>query len=323
MNEQKPDPPLVSVIIPTYNRSKTVGRSITSVLLQTYRPVEIVVVDDGSTDETQAVLDCFGESIRVIRQANAGPSAARNRGVTESSGEIVAFLDSDDVWLPEKLASQICVLEQGGREICCCICNCDLEDAGGRRTTSFESSGLNGAPDYGVLRNPEEIMSSRFLLFNQVVAIRKAAFDSVGGFNESLWLLEDHHLALKLSVLGAWGVVARPLVVKYEETDSLGGAGRMDSVGHLLAVDRMFSLFLVENDPRIGGEMRRRVARKREQLGTLIRAHRRLESASILTSWFGAAQLFSKKVAASVKRRTLLNPRPEFVSLKLPSKGSD
>jgi glycosyltransferase involved in cell wall biosynthesis len=90
--------PLVSAIIPTYNRASLVCAAIDSVRQQTYENVEIIVVDDGSTDDTQARLKVYGDSVRVVVQDNTGPAAARNLGIELSRGEIVAFLDSDDMW---------------------------------------------------------------------------------------------------------------------------------------------------------------------------------------------------------------------------------
>jgi glycosyltransferase involved in cell wall biosynthesis len=101
----------VSVVIPTYNRAQFVGEAIESVLGQTARPLEIIVVDDGSTDDTEAVCRKFGAQIRYIRQANGGVSAARNHGIRESRGDLIAFLDSDDRWAPEKLELQAGAIE--------------------------------------------------------------------------------------------------------------------------------------------------------------------------------------------------------------------
>src|SRR5947209_13220762 len=97
----------VSVIIPTYNHGRFIADAIESVLAQTYPVSEIIVVDDGSTDETQEVVEKFGEKVRYIEQANAGVSAARNTGIENSDGDLVAFLDADDTWLPEKIEKQV------------------------------------------------------------------------------------------------------------------------------------------------------------------------------------------------------------------------
>jgi len=97
----------ISVVIPAYNAAEYIGRAIDSVLAQTRRPDEIIVVDDGSTDDTASIVETYGSQVRLIRQENAGVSAARNTGIDAATGEWIAFLDSDDEWLKEKLQLQV------------------------------------------------------------------------------------------------------------------------------------------------------------------------------------------------------------------------
>jgi glycosyltransferase involved in cell wall biosynthesis len=97
--------PRVSVVIPTYNCAKFLGRTIDSALRQTYRDFEIIVVDDGSTDGTQALVAAYEESVRYVYQTNQGASAARNAALSRASGELIAYLDADDLWRPDKLIS--------------------------------------------------------------------------------------------------------------------------------------------------------------------------------------------------------------------------
>jgi len=99
--------PRVSVIIPTYNRANLISETIDSVLDQTYKDYEIIVIDDGSTDNTQEVLSLYGERIKIIQQNNQGQGPARNTGIKSSRGEWIAFLDSDDLWKPNKLKEQV------------------------------------------------------------------------------------------------------------------------------------------------------------------------------------------------------------------------
>jgi glycosyltransferase involved in cell wall biosynthesis len=109
-------PATFSVVIPAYNTADTLGEAIDSVLAQTRQDFEIIVVDDGSSDDTAAVAEGFGDRrIRVYRQENAGPSAARNRGIAEALGEYVSSLDSDDLWLPDYLAEMGRALEENPR----------------------------------------------------------------------------------------------------------------------------------------------------------------------------------------------------------------
>jgi glycosyltransferase involved in cell wall biosynthesis len=100
-------PPRVSIVIPTYNRAWTLAEAIDSVLGQTFASFEIIVVDDGSTDGTARLLQRYGSAVRVLRQINQGVSAARNAGIRSARGELIALLDSDDLWRPEKLARQV------------------------------------------------------------------------------------------------------------------------------------------------------------------------------------------------------------------------
>ena len=104
--------PLVSVIIPVYNGAAFLATAVASVLAQTYQPLEIIVIDDGSTDESAQVARQFGDQVRYLHQSNQGPAAARNRGVALATGDLIAFLDHDDCWLPDKLQQQVRYLQQ-------------------------------------------------------------------------------------------------------------------------------------------------------------------------------------------------------------------
>ena len=110
--------PRVSVIIPSFNRAHCIAGSVESVLAQTFQDLEVIVVDDGSTDDTQEVLARFGNRVRVIRQENGGVSAARNAGIRAARADWIAFQDSDDTWRPEKLQTQIDCLQKYQGQIC-------------------------------------------------------------------------------------------------------------------------------------------------------------------------------------------------------------
>jgi glycosyltransferase involved in cell wall biosynthesis len=105
------DRPLVSVVVPAYNCARYVAEALRSALEQQYNPVEIIVVNDGSTDDTPEVIRTFGDRITLINQSNAGAAAARNAAIEKARGDYIAFLDSDDLWLPGKLAAQVSYLE--------------------------------------------------------------------------------------------------------------------------------------------------------------------------------------------------------------------
>ena len=121
MKEYVAERPLVSVVIPVYNRMDTIERSINSVLNQTYKNIEIIVIDDGSIDDTLKIIEHLSISdIKVLKQNHGGANAARNLGISAAKGEFIAFQDSDDEWLPDKLEKQITYMLEGGYEACYC-----------------------------------------------------------------------------------------------------------------------------------------------------------------------------------------------------------
>ncbi len=153
--------PLVSCIIPVFNGERFVAESLDSALEQTYGPIEIVVVNDGSTDGTKAVLDRYGERIKVIDQANAGATAARSVGVEASSGSLLAFLDQDDLWLPEKTEMQI---ERLAARPGAGICTCMIENFW-ERELADEAERLRGTKHHGPrMASMQGMMISRKVL---------------------------------------------------------------------------------------------------------------------------------------------------------------
>lgn len=194
--------PMVSVVIPTHNCAPYVEEAIRSVLSQSYSNKEVVIVDDGSTDDTHLRMSSFGESIRVIRQRNAGPAAARNRGVSAARGEYVAFLDGDDVWLPGKLDAQMRYLTAnpdvrlvyGGFSLW-------RADAAGRYPPA-ESLGDESSDGDGAWI-PAGYLYSRLLLDSVIciitTVIHRSVFDTLRGFDESLRTGEDYDFWIRAS----------------------------------------------------------------------------------------------------------------------------
>lgn len=208
--------PLVSVIVPTYNRAGVVGDTIEDLFQQTYQNIEIIVVDDGSTDETQLKLTSYGDRIRWTAQKNAGPSAARNRGIAMANGEIVAFQDSDDVWHPTKIERQVSLLQRAGPSVVCCVCD-SIVQLPNCVVRAFERAPVNFPIEEGIWLNVPEVLATRFFLFNQVVAVRRDVLARIGGFDESLRLMEDLQLALRLSLEGPWAFIRDPLATRQEK----------------------------------------------------------------------------------------------------------
>lgn len=205
--------PLVSVVIPTYNRAHVICEAVDSVLAQTYPRVEVIVVDDGSTDDTSLKLKSYGKRIRVVSQSNAGPAIARNRGITLSNGDVIAFQDSDDTWHSTKLERQVALLEKGGNSVPCCLSNATVEGASNGEITSFKSSFIDPPYQEGFWFNAAEVLATRFILFNQTAAIRRDVLERIGGFDESLKYIEDYDLSLRIALEGPWAFIQPPLVL--------------------------------------------------------------------------------------------------------------
>jgi len=203
---------LVSVIIPTYNRAGIIGETIENIFQQTYLNIEVIVVDDGSTDDTASVLRSFGSRIRWIARENAGPAAARNRGLAMAKGEIIAFQDSDDAWHPTKIERQVSLLERAGSSVPCCLCNVAFHSENGRGMTSFDNAPITPPYEEGLWMNVAEVLTTRFILFNQASAIRRSVVEKLGGFDERLKYLEDYEFSLRLAVEGPWAFIRTPLV---------------------------------------------------------------------------------------------------------------
>ena len=194
-----------TVIIPTFNRSAFLKESIESVLAQTYRYFELIVVDDGSTDNTPEVLSSFKGKISIITGRHEGPSAARNRGIMAARGKLIAFLDSDDLWMPDKLKKQMDFFRKNPEAFVC-----QTEEIWIRN---------------GVRVNPREKhrkysgwIFDRCLplciVSPSAVMIRRNVFDRVGLFDETMPACEDYDLWLRIAPLYQIYLIEEPLVIK-------------------------------------------------------------------------------------------------------------
>lgn len=182
--------PKVSVIIPTYNRARYICRAINSVLNQTFTDYEIIIVDDGSTDNTREVLAQYGNRIVYLSQSNKGISASRNRGISAAQGEYIAFLDSDDEWLPEKLTIQVDMLDKNERLGLACSRMLILDSDGKQRGYK---------PEERTGRNFRELIEIGGDLPTSTVMTRKACFDKVGVFDETLPPMEDFEMWVRIA----------------------------------------------------------------------------------------------------------------------------
>ncbi len=204
--------PLVSVIIPTFNRLAYLVEALDSVAAQTFRDYEVIVVDDGSTEPVAEEAARHVTRPTVVRQANLGPAAARNRGLATAVGDLVAFLDSDDLWHPEKLEQFVSRLLSGnGAAIYYGPMQPITAD---RRPVEGRTKPCHG----GWITEP--LFCSSFIHVPTVVC-RRAMLLAEGGFNPALPVCEDYELWLRLSVRQPFGLVETPLALRRLHPDRL------------------------------------------------------------------------------------------------------
>ncbi len=201
MTQKNPD---ISVIIPAFNRAHTLPRALDSLLAQTLKPKEIIVIDDGSTDDTKAVLaDYLG--LCIIEQANCGVSAARNVGVEKASGEWLAFLDSDDEWLPKKLEKQWVAICNDDKLICHTE---EIWIRNGKRVNPMKKHQKYGGWIY-------EKCLPLCVISPSSVIIHKSVFADIGVFDEELDVCEDYDLWLRICSKYPILFLDEQLIVKY------------------------------------------------------------------------------------------------------------
>jgi len=222
---------LVSAIIPTFNRAQMAREAIRSVLAQTYRPIECIVVDDGSTDNTAAELGKeFNDRIRLIRQQNLGVSAARNSGIRASTGDFISFLDSDDTWLPEKTEKQVGYFLKHPQVLIC------------QTTERWVRKGRRVNPPRTHIKKEGEIFSDsleRCMITPSSVMIRRKLLNESGLFDESLPVCEDYDLWLRITCKYPVGLVREDLLIRNGgRPDQLSANHSMDKY-RILALEKL------------------------------------------------------------------------------------
>ena len=215
--------PTVSVIVPTYNRADSLPRTIDSVLAQTHHDLELVVVDDASTDDTKAVVERYDDDrvTYLAHAANRGGSAARNTGLRASDGQYVAFLDSDDEWHPEKLERQVGELESRSEEWVAAYCGVEMVREGtenpalgwlrGQFGRLRETEGAEGGAELigDVLADDLHTSAGSTLLVERSVAER------IGGFDESFDRFQAPEFLVRVLREGSLAYIDEPLVYRY------------------------------------------------------------------------------------------------------------
>lgn len=212
----------VSVIIPTYNRANLIERSVRSVLNQTYDYIEVIVVDDGSTDNTEEIIKSINDN-RIIyyKQENGGAAKARNTGVSLATSEYIAFHDSDDVWREDKLFKQMSFLEENPH-YGMVYCNFMFHKMDGNKNIIPRDVNVIGDLDGDIFFT---------LLVNNTVGaptmlLKKSLFEELNGFDTSLSCLEDWDFAIRFSEYYYIGYLDEVLMDAYQQTDGVSSNGK-------------------------------------------------------------------------------------------------
>lgn len=251
----------LSAIIPAYNCARYLAEAIASALAQDSVDLEVVVVDDGSTDDTQSILASFGDRIRTLRQENRGLPAARNTGILASRGELIAFLDADDTWERDKSRKQLAYLEANPA---CGLVFCDVfrMDESGRRIAPVLGDKAKEVPTGRCL---ERLFLGNFVLVPGVV-VRRDVLERAGPFDESLRSVEDYDMWLRIAAIAEVGIVPEPLASWRER------AGQMSrSRDRVLEYEALVLERALQRMPALrrslGSQVRRRFARLYDEHG--------------------------------------------------------
>lgn len=240
---QKKKLDLVSVIIPTYNNAAYITEAVDSVLAQDYKNIEIIVVDDGSSDNTGEALDCYSDRIHYVKQSNQGASAARNQGIELAKGEWISFLDSDDRWKGDKISRQIEQLRNCPEAK---IHSTNLSIQRNTLDTSdfFESINLPTENEPTILTKPFEFIVRYRYAWLQTTLIHRSIVDKVGYLNTEHPLYEDYEYLARCSLESQWLLSSVPSVeILRRETGSnlsnLRTTKRFESLLRMLEINRL------------------------------------------------------------------------------------
>jgi glycosyltransferase involved in cell wall biosynthesis len=259
--------PYISVVIPSYNRAQLSIIAVESVLMQTFSDYEVIFVDDGSADGTGSKLSEFlqkrgagTDTVRYIYQTNQGQSVARNRGIAEARGVWIAFLDSDDTWLPEKLERQLQATEKYGSQCGACFTNAHLLNNAGRELTAFQAAGFEYEHEVGFADDVSHRLARAFGgPWVQTSIARADLVRQIGGFDPDLHFAEDHDFLFRLSLVTKECYVNVPLATIDRANPADESPRLWEKLEFRLAAqERMFEKWL-RLSPRLPGDIAKTV----------------------------------------------------------------
>jgi len=267
--------PKISIIIPVYNAEKFISETIESVIAQTYQDWEIIAVDDGSTDKTPEILKEYekklSKKLRVITQKNSGVSIARNTGIAAAKGEYIAFLDHDDLWMPEKLEKQIKLLDSNKELGLVYSDSYMIDESGNLKKDTFINSIMS--------KNILQSKVFRGNIFNELFCVdfipllttivRKDVFDKVGMFNPKYKISEDYDLFLKIARIYPADFIKQPLA-KYR----IHSGGASKNLETRIKEDFQIMEYWLIKKPELKKELQYKIKLKKASLyGSLMRYH--------------------------------------------------
>ena len=280
--------PLVSVIIPAYNCSSHIRQAIESVLQQTHKSIECIVIDDGSTDDTARQACKFGNQIKYVYQENAGVSAARNKGISIANGEFIAFLDADDIWARSKIEIQLAAFQS--------VPNACLVSTGNTNISDKDEVNIDKLTAYSfdpdtisVCNGFEHIYQAPYLLTSAIMLPANVIREH-DGFDETLKTAEDIDLYMRCCWDKPFVKIKQTLVYKLDIADSLGSSPRSYQ-DHLDVIDRFIN-------------NHQDVLEKHKDLVEKVRQDQHIQRIQFLL-FFGAGRLARKALRHSVKENMI------------------
>jgi len=288
MGEQAKGAPLVSAVVPAYNAERYIAEAIDSALAQTYEPMEVIVVDDGSTDSTARKVAGYAGKVRYVHQENAGCGPARNTGVAEAGGEFIAFLDADDLWLPEKTDMQMRLFESEPA-LGLVFTQKLYIDKDGNALEGLDPQELPsparlhcveaGPKAFRVENGMFEALLTRCFFLSSMVIARKNVLQAAGGCDAALRWAQDWDLWLRLAASGVvFGWLAMPLICRRRHPQS-AVQDHVKTAQFGAAVMEKLRRHPVCEDPATASAVRLAAAGSHKKLGDYLAVARRMQEA--------------------------------------------